>query len=161
MDYTKPLLLHKDVVKPEWIDEYDHMNLSFYVWVCDQATYEFWELANERTALENRDGAEYAVVESHVNYIREVRLNDPLTVTTQLISYDKKRFRIYHELYQSDKGYLSATNELIALGFNLNERRTSEFRDPVQSMLDKIYRHHSLLDLPANAGRSISFIAPK
>ena len=156
-DFSKPLLLHECSVRREWIDEYDHMNLSFYVWVCDQASYEFWEVVNEGVSISEREGAEYAVVETHVNYLREVRLNDPLKVTTQLVAYDEKRFRIFHELYHATQGYLAATNEIMALGFNTNQRKISAFRTPVVKMLEQIYEQHHQLPLPANAGRAIQF----
>lgn len=155
MKFTEPLILHQDYVRTEWVDEYDHMNLAYYVLVCDQATYAFWELINEGQALECRDGLEYAVVETHVNYLQEVRLNDPVVVTTQLLGYDQKRFQIYHELRHADRGFLSATNEIMALGFNLNERKIQTFRNLVQEQLKLIGEQQSRLERPSNAGRSI------
>lgn len=155
MKLNEPLILHQDYVRTEWVDEYDHMNLAYYVLVCDQATYAFWELINEGQTLECREGLEYAVVETHVNYLQEVRLNDPVVVTTQLLGYDQKRFQIFHELRHADQGFLSATNEIMALGFNLNERKIQTFRKSVQDQLKLIGEQHSRLERPANAGRSI------
>lgn len=153
----KPLLLHRDTVREEWVDEYDHMNLSYYVLVCDQATYKFWELLNNNITLEARGGNEYAVVESHVNYLREVRLNDPLYVTTQLLAYDQKRFRIFHEMYQEKERYLAATNEIMALGFDLQARSISKFVSIVQGNLKKNFECHRHLTRPKWAGRAINF----
>ena len=77
-------LFHLDtVVKPEWIDEYGHLNMAYYVLICDFATAAFWDRMNEPVTLEERDGAEYAVVETHVNYMDELRAHAPLVVTTQ------------------------------------------------------------------------------
>ena len=161
LDNTKkPLLLHRDAVREEWVDEYDHMNLSYYVLVCDQATYKFWELLNNHVTLEARGGKEYAVVESHVNYLREVRLNDPLYVTTQLLAYDQKRFRIFHELYQDKGGYLAATNEIMALGFDLEARGIANLVSVVQANLKEIFEFHRHLTRPKWAGRSIDFETP-
>ena len=64
MNFEQSLVLHRDTVRPEWVDEYDHMNLAYYVLVCDQATYEFWELINDRKSISDRNGMEYAVVEA-------------------------------------------------------------------------------------------------
>ena len=155
MKFDLPLNLHQDRVQPQWVDEYDHMNLAYYVLVCDEATYAFWEMVNGGQSLEQRKGAEYAVVETHVNYMREVRLGDPLVVTTQLLGYDEKRFHIFHELRHAEKEYVSATNEVMALGFDLNSRSIHKFRDSVQEIIGEIYEHHQLLETPANAGRSI------
>lgn len=149
------LHLHRDQVRSEWVDEYDHMNLAYYVLVCDQATYAFWEMINNHQDIEQRQGAEYAVVETHVNYLAEVRLGASLLVTTQLLEYDAKRFRIFHELHQTDKNYLAATNEVLALGFDLNERGVMNFKSSVRQTLSTIYSQHKKLAVPRNAGRSI------
>ena len=60
------LHLHRDQVRAEWVDEYDHMNLAYYVLVCDQATYEFWEMINNHQGIEHRQGAEYALSLIHI-----------------------------------------------------------------------------------------------
>lgn len=153
---TKPLTLHETVVRAEWVDSYDHMNLANYVAVCDNSTYAFWELMNENVPQDQRGGAEYAVVETHVNYIQEVRLGDPLRITTQLLGADRKRYRIFHTMYRVTDDAIAATNEVMALGFDLNARRVSEFRPRVQANLQRTLAEHSVLVIPANAGRGIS-----
>ena len=154
-DYSQPLVLHRDVVKQEWVDEYDHMNLAYYVLVCDEATYEFWNLVNDNLPLSDRNGMEYAVVETHVNYIQEVRLNDPLVVTTQLIDWDEKRFHIYHELSHANEDFVSATNEVMALGFSLEKRGVQPFSDSVRVKIYELFNSHKRLPRPRNTGRSI------
>lgn len=150
------LLLHEDKVRPEWVDEYDHMNLAYYVAVCDWGTYNFWELANCGQPLDERAGMEYAVVETHVNYLREVRLGDELIVETQLLGFDQKRFHLFHTMKHKRERFVSATNEVMALGFNLNVRGIQPFTRRVQEELEKIFKGQRRLPNPANAGRSIS-----
>ena len=151
-----PLVLFETRVKPEWLDEYGHMNVANYVLVCDQATYAFWEYANDGLTLDQRQGAEYAVVETHVNYLREVRLNDPLKVVTQLLGCDTKRFRLFHTMYHVDEESVAATNEIMALGFDLNTRDLMSFRPEVSERLSAILNEHSQLPVPKNAGRAIA-----
>ena len=152
---TEPLCLHETVVRPEWIDEYGHLNMANYVRVCDDGTYAFWNHVNDGRGLEERDGAEYAVVETHVNYLDEVRLDDPLRVTTQLLAADEKRFRLFHVLYHATKDYVAATNEVMALGFNLKTRALMRFHDPVRARLQEVLAEHASLPMPQNAGRAI------
>ncbi len=156
MRFDEPLVLHHDSVKAEWVDEYDHMNLAYYVAVCDWATYKFWELVNDGRVLEERNAMEYAIVETHVNYLREVRLDDELTVETQLLGFDKKRFHLFHTLKHSHEGFVSATNEVMGLGFNINARNIQPFAESVQLKLADIFEGQQTLPIPANAGRSIS-----
>ena len=90
-----------------------------------------------------------------MNYLDEVREGDPLLVTTQLISADTKRFRIFHSMYHAEKGYLAATNEVMSLGFNLNTRGMMEFLPEVQARLTATLASHAALPQPDNAGRAI------
>ncbi len=155
LDLSTPLKMHQTTVASEWLDEYAHMNLAYYVMICDQATYAFWEMVNGNKVLGERNGLEYAVVETHVNYIEEVRLHDPLVVTTQLLDADAKRFHIYHELRHSAKGFISATNEVMALGFDLAARKVTSFAPSVEATLQSLYQQQKSIPRPANAGRSI------
>lgn len=150
------LRLTEGIVKQEWVDEFGHMNMARYVEACDLATYAFWEMANEGRPLEQRGGAEYAVVESHVNYLDELRQGDGFFITTQLLGADGKRFRLFHSLYRADGGTLVATNEVMALGFDLEGRRIMQFAPAVARQLDEVLASHERLPLPKNAGRSIA-----
>lgn len=150
------LRLAEGLVKEEWVDEFGHMNMAHYVSVCDGATYAFWERLNVPRNLEQRGGAEYAVVESHVNYLSELRSGDRYFITTQLLGADEKRFRLFHALYEADSDALVATNEIMALGFDLARRRLMHFLPEVGERLDEILARHEKLPMPKYAGRSIA-----
>ncbi len=153
---AEPLTLVETTVKPEWIDEFDHMNVANYVLVCDLATYAFWRHVNGGLELEARGGLEYAVLESHVHYLGELRLGDPLRITTQLLESDDKRFRIFHQLYHAQENFLSATNEIKSIGFDLKQRRVTRFSGDVLKRLSVLQEEHGRLPLPAQAGHGIS-----
>ena len=104
---------------------------------------------------------EYAIVETHVNYIREVRLDDELIVESQLLGFDEKRFHLFHTLRHAQQDFVSATNEVMGLGFNLNARGIQPFTSQVQKKLAEIYEGQKTLPRPANAGRSIALPAKK
>ncbi|MEM7123006.1 MAG: thioesterase family protein [Pseudomonadota bacterium] len=152
---TDDLLTYDSVVRPEWIDEFGHLNMAYYVLICDSATFNFWDIVNGDRKLEDRGGSEYAVVEAHVNYLDEVREGDPLRITTQLLAADAKRFRLFHTMYHAERDYIAATNEVMALGFNLNERGLEIFKDDVQERLQEILDRHGNLERHDNAGRAI------
>ncbi len=153
---SEPLRLYETTVQPEWIDEYGHMNVAHYVTVCDQATWAFWHFVNDDRGIEQRDAHEYVVLESHVHYINEVGLGIPVHVTTQLLACDDKRFVLFHRLWKSDDGALSATNEVKALAFNLNARRIESFTPQVQARLGALLQEHRSLPVPEQAGLGIT-----
>jgi len=153
---TQLLELHETKVIEQWVDSFGHMNLANYVAVCDQSTFAFWELVNVNTKQDQRGGAEYAVVETHVNYLREVRLGDTLKVTTQLLGADEKRFRLFHNMINTADDSIAATNEVMGLGFDLNTRNLSTFTPQVQKRMQDLLKQHSQLPVPGNAGRCIA-----
>ncbi len=155
MEIDPRLTQVRRTVLPEWIDEFGHLNMAYYVLVCDHATAAFWDDMNAPRDLAARDGAEYAVVETHVNYLDEVREGDPLLVTTQLLAADAKRFRLFHHMYHADKGYLAATNEVMSLGFNLNSRAMMEFVPGAAARLQETLAAHEGIARHDNIGRAI------
>ena len=110
---------------------------------------------NEPVTIEERNGAEYAVVETHVNYMDELRVHAPVIVTTQALAADTKRFHIFHRLSHAEKGTLAATNEVMALGFNLETRAMMEFVPRARTRLEETVRAHSAIERHVNAGRAI------
>ena len=152
----QPIRTHEDRIKPEWIDSYGHMNVAHYITVCDQATWSFWEQVNDGCSMDQRDGHEYIVLETHVHYINEVLEGTPVYVTTQLLSHDDKRFIIFHHLWRRQDGVLSATNEVKVLAFNLNERRIVTFLPGVPARLAEIHADHQTLEAPEQAGHGIA-----
>jgi acyl-CoA thioester hydrolase len=156
MDLTRALRLQDGQVHPDWVDEFGHMNMARYVEACDLSTYALWEFVNRPRTLEQREGFEYAVVETHVNYLSELHDGDPYYVLTQLLGTDDKRIWMYHELYHGEREELVATNEVMALGFDLNQRRLMRFLPEVRERLAELLAHHKLLPMPKNASRSIA-----
>ena len=155
MNIDERLFTLHTTVKPEWIDEYGHLNMAYYVLICDHATSAFWDRMNDPVPIEERDGAEYAVVETHVNYLDEVHVNAPVIVTTHALASDTKRFRIFHSLWHAEKHYLAATNEVMSLGFNLNSRMMMEFLPRARHNLERTVALHAEVPHHGNVGRAI------
>ena len=74
---------------------------------------------------------------------------------TQALAADTKRFHIFHSLSHAEEGYLAATNEVMALGFNLNTRAMMEFVPRARTQLQETVRAHGAIERHANAGRAI------
>ena len=153
-----PLRLYETRVKPEWIDEFEHVNVAHYVTICDQATWAFWNLVNGGRAMEERGGHEYVVLETHVHYISELPLGAPIHVTTQLLAHDDKRAVIFHRVWRDDETgpVLSATNEVKLIAFDLEARRIERFATGVRARLDALAASQAGLPVPERAGQGIA-----
>ena len=143
---------HEGRVRPEWIDCYGHMNMAMYVLACDGATGAFWDHVNGGRSQAERGGAEYAVVETHVNYLHELTEGDPYRIDTLLLACDEKRFRLFHTLSHAGSGAVAATNEVMSLGFDLNTRALRAFAADVRERMVALREEHAALPVPQNAG---------
>ncbi|MCL2429473.1 MAG: thioesterase family protein [Alphaproteobacteria bacterium] len=97
---------YEDRVRPEWIDNNDHMNLAYYVLVFEGAI----------GAMAERLGLAGGVrmTQMHTVYEREVMLGDRLRVETHLLAADATRLHLFQELFHAETGYRSATLETLA-----------------------------------------------
>lgn len=153
MRITAPLRLFETRIKPEWLDEFNHVNIAHYLTICDQSNWAFWNGLNAPNDMSARDGSEYAILENHVNYIDELALDEPIYVTTQLLSHDDKRFILFHHLFKSKGDRLSATNEVKMIGFNLETRSIETWSEQVRERLESVAKAHTSLPVPDGAGK--------
>jgi acyl-CoA thioester hydrolase len=110
------------VVKPEWVDQYGHMNLAWYVAVLDLATDELWPTLGLGEAF-NAAGFGTFAAESWVAYRREVALGAPLDWESAVLAADEKRLLVRHRLFHASEGFLSAEQEVLYLCVGLAARR--------------------------------------
>ena len=140
-------------VAESWLDFNGHMNVAYYTRAVDDATDLWWTRIGVGPEYVKTHGRSVFAVESHVVYKRELRLDDPIHVTVRLLGYDEKRIHLFFELYKSDPGYLSATQELMAVHVDMTKRAAVPFPEDVLGRLEKILEAHSKLPIPDAAGR--------
>jgi acyl-CoA thioester hydrolase len=154
-DLEAPLDRYRDVVRPEWIDHNQHMNMGYYLVVFDYATDEFFSWVGLDAAHRTVRAVTTFCLETHVTYHREVRAGDPLRFTTQLLAHDDKRLHYFHEMYHAREGWLAATNELMSLHVSHATRRGAAMAPEILARLAEIQRAHAALPRPPQAGRAI------
>ena len=159
MSVSAPFDEYRDCVRPEWIDDNQHMNMGYYLVVFDKAT-DAWM---RHIGLDRRHRLEHDIttfsLEGHITYDREVRVDDPLRFTTQLLGFDAKRIHYVHRMYHAEAGYLAATNELMSLHISQNTRRAAPMAETVLARLAEIEGAHRELPVPPEVGRAIGLTA--
>jgi acyl-CoA thioester hydrolase len=149
-----PFDAFRSVVRPEWIDQNQHMNMGFYLVAFDLATDEFLAWVGLDAAHRRATRVTTFCLEAHVTYHREVRAGDPLRVTTRL-PHDEKRLHYFHEMWHGEAGYLAATNELMSLHVSQVTRRGAPMPAEVLERLARIGVAHARLATPRQVGRRI------
>lgn len=150
-----PLADHRETVRKEWIDYNGHMNVAYYLVIFDHAT----DVLLDRLGLGERysetANAGTFAMEAHVTYQRELLLDSPVIVETQLLDFDHKRFHYFHRMRHETEGYLAATLEQISIHVDHDTRRSAAMPDTAQGALEKMKAAHSALETPPEVGSRI------
>lgn len=155
MTVPQPLQLYQGEVLPEWIDYNGHMNVAYYVLAFDQSTDAFLDYLGLDEDYREREQCSVFTLETHVNYLHELHLGEPISIETQLLDYDHKRIHYFQRMYQAGKGLLAATSELIILHMAMHERRNAPLPDSTQQKLADLWLQHQQLPRPEQMGSVI------
>ena len=142
-------------IEPPWIDYNGHLNVAYYNVLFDRAVDEVYELIGLGPAYLARHQHSTMVVEAHVRYLRELKLDDPVRVTVQLLDYDAKRIHLFEELKHATAGWVSATSENMTLSVDMTTKKVAPFHASVLRLLARMKAAHAVLPPPAGAGRSV------
>jgi acyl-CoA thioester hydrolase len=155
-DMAAPLSLYTDRVRPEWIDENDHMNVAYYMQTFDKATDVFVEHLGIGADYMASTGCSAFTVEAHICYLHELLEGDPLRISVQLLAHDAKRVHYILYMHQAEDGYLAATGEFMMLSVDLNARRATPYPDDALDRLGELMKAHADLPVPEQVGRVMS-----
>ena len=125
------------IIKKEWTDYNNHMNMAYYVLVFDQ----LWEivLANFKMGEQSAKTTQMStmVVETHTTYNNEVKEGNEVEVNLTFFDHDKKRIHFKMEMIEKSSKKLSATLEMLSLYIDLSKRKVSEFEKEKVKLMDK------------------------
>ena len=130
------------IIKKEWIDYNNHMNMAYYVLVFD----EVWEIILKKFKM-GEDSAKSTnmstmVVETHTTYNSEVKLGDEVEINLTFFDHDKKRLHFKMEMIEKSSRKLSATLEMLSLYIDLNQRKVAEFEQEKIKIMDQFIIDH-------------------
>ena len=124
------------IIKKEWTDYNNHMNMAYYVLVFDQ----IWEIILEKFKMGEQSAKSTKmstmVVETHTTYNNEVKEGDEVKINLTFFDHDKKRLHFKMEMIEKSSKKLSATLEMLSLYIDLDKRRVTEFEDEKVKLMD-------------------------
>ena len=125
------------IIKKEWTDYNNHMNMAYYVLVFDQ----IWEIILEKFKMGEQSAKttnmSTMVVETHTTYNSEVKLGDEVEINLTFFDHDKKRLHFKMEMIKKSSKKLSATLEMLSLYIDLKKRKVAEFEQEKIDIMDK------------------------
>ena len=124
------------IIKKEWTDYNNHMNMAYYVLVFDQV----WENILEKFKMGENSAKtknmSTMVVETYTTYNNEVKEGDEVEINLTFFDHDKKRLHFKMEMIEKSSQKLSATIEMLSLYIDLNKRKVSEFEEEKLKIMD-------------------------
>ena len=124
------------IIKKEWIDYNNHMNMAYYVLVFDVV----WEIILKKFQMgENSaktNDMSTMVVETHTTYNNEVKLGDEVEINLTFFDHDEKRLHFKMEMIEKSSKKLSATIEMLSLYIDLKQRKVAEFEQEKIEIMD-------------------------
>ena len=124
------------LIKKEWTDYNNHMNMAYYVLIFDQV----WEIMLQKFKM-GEDSAKTnkmstMVVETHTTYNNEVKEGEEVEINLTFFDHDKKRLHFKMEMLEKTTKKLSATLEMLSLYIDLNKRKVAEFEEDKIKLMD-------------------------
>ena len=125
------------IIKKEWTDYNNHMNMAYYVLVFDQ----LWEIVLAKFKMGEQSAKttqmSTMVVETHTTYNNEVKEGDEVEVNLTFFDHDKKRIHFKMEMIEKSSKKLAATLEMLSLYIDLSKRKVSEFEKEKVKLMDE------------------------
>jgi len=132
------------IIKKEWTDYNNHMNMAYYVLVFDQV----WEIMLEKFKMGESSAKtsemSTMVVETYTTYNNEVKQGDEVEINLTFFDHDKKRLHYKMEMIEKSSKKLSATLEMLSLYIDLSKRKVSEFENEKVVLMDNFINLNNL-----------------
>ena len=138
------MILKTEKVIKEWTDYNNHLNVAFYVRIFDIAADVMLDNFKMGGESAKQDRKTTFVAEMHTIYNQEIKLDEEVETHITFVDHDKKRIHYRASMFHKEKKYLAATNEVLSLYVDLNERKVVEFDpDRLKNMDDFIKKNSS------------------
>ena len=147
---------YSDVVSPEWIDYNGHFNACYYLVCFDEAIEPWMDFIGLGQLHRDEHKVTTFSAQNHVTYLREVGEGTNLTVSTQLLGFDRKRIHAMQVMWNADERFVSATCEVMSLHVSEETRRVSEMHDEPYNTLGLVWEKHQMIDVPPQVGQVMS-----
>lgn len=144
--YPAPIVVKGMTVKPEWIDYNKHMNVGYYGVAFDlaleQMVGDYLGIGEDyvRTA-----GAGPYMIQSHVQFLRELLEGEGFYFHFRLIDHDHKRLHYFGQMFSEKDDVLCATQEGMIINVSQKTGRSAEYPEWAQKRLARMCEDHKNL----------------
>ena len=146
-----PLALYRTPVEPDWVDYNDHMTEAAYLTAAGWASDALFRYIGDDEAY-RAAGHSFYTVETHIHYLLEVAVHEPIVFSTQVLGVDAKRLHFIHSMHHGHSNALLCTAEQMLVHVDMNAGRSSPILPKVAAALAAIRVAHANLPIPPQVG---------
>lgn len=141
-------------VTEDLIDNNNHMHDAYYNVIFSDVINEF--NYSHGLSIKEREESQYTVftIEAHTTYLAELSLDQSFTVELYLYDYDYKRTHLFLRMLHED-GTIAATNEVIMMGIDKNQRRSAPFPEKYMEFIEAYDLEQEKIEWPKQLGHRI------
>src|SRR5215469_13942565 len=101
------IVTYRGSVYPWHCDHMGHMNVMWYVGKFDEATWQILAAVGASPSRMRTEGFGLVAVEQHIEYKRELRAGDLLTIRSSVLEAREKSVRFVHQMTNEESGELA------------------------------------------------------
>ena len=130
------------IIKSEWTDYNNHLNMAYYVLIFDVA----WEVMLKKFNMGEQsakiNGMSTMVVETNTTYNNEIKEGDEVEILLTFFDHNKKRLHFKMEMIEKKTKKLASTIEMLSLHVDLNKRKVTEFNEERTKLMDEFIKQN-------------------
>jgi acyl-CoA thioester hydrolase len=120
-------ITYRGAVYPWHCDQVGHMNVMWYVGKFDEATWNLFLRAGITPAYLRSNHRGMAAVDQHIEYRRELRAGDLLTIRSEVLEIEGRKIRFRHEMTNEETGDVAAVTTLLGVHMDTQARKSCPF----------------------------------
>ena len=138
------MVTYRGTVYPWHCDHMGHMNVMWYVGKFDEATWHLIAAFGLPAERLRQDGIVMAAVEQHVEYKRELRAGDLITIRSSIQEVGEKTVVMVHEMTNQGTGEMAARTVIKGICVDSSTRRARSLPDDVRARSAELCSGNSL-----------------
>src|SRR6516162_10907005 len=133
------MVTYRGTVYPWHCDHMGHMNVMWYVGKFDEATWQLIALLGLPPERLRQDGIVMAAVEQRIEYKRELRAGDLITIRSFIQEVGDKTLVMVHEMTNQDTGELAARTVITGICVDASTRRARSLPADIRERAAEIH----------------------
>jgi YbgC/YbaW family acyl-CoA thioester hydrolase len=116
-------------IREHHLDSYQHVNNATYLSLYEEAR---WEIISERGytyETVHQTGLGPVILEAHVKFLKELKLRETISITLEILSYEKRIFKLKQQIIK-ENGLIASEAIITGAFFDLNSRKIIEPNPP-------------------------------